>query len=180
MFSTDDSNAAISGHGNTVKVDLSDYTKVGHQHRIIDVSDLEQQLASKATTNHTHDIAHIKNLRTELNGKSDTGHTHDIRTITNYEKIDKLEDVTVKTASLGQSLDTKLYTFNVDDQGCLNIWYNTTTRIAQYLPTTSDWIFHNLSISEIDETLENHYLAITKIKEVLKEANIISSSESQQ
>ena len=84
MFSIDDINTVITNNGKTIKVDLTNYTKVGHTHKIVDFSDLEEQLAMKATTNHTHTIAEIKDLRTELNIKSDTSHTHDILTISNY------------------------------------------------------------------------------------------------
>ena len=80
MFSIEDINTVITTNGKTKKVDLTNYTKVGHTHKIVDVSDLEEQLANKATTNHTHSISEIKDLRTELDGKSNTGHTHDIPT----------------------------------------------------------------------------------------------------
>ena len=71
MFSIDDINTVITNNGKTIKVDLTNSTKVGHTHKIVDVSDLEEQLTNKATTNHTHSISEVKDLRTELDGKSD-------------------------------------------------------------------------------------------------------------
>ena len=47
MFSIDDINTVITNNGKTIKVDLANYTKVGHTHKIVDVSDLEEQLAKK-------------------------------------------------------------------------------------------------------------------------------------
>ena len=91
MFSNDDINTVITNNGKTIKVDLTNYTKVGHTHKIVDFSDLEEHLANKATTNHTHDIL----------------------TISNYEKLNKLEDVNIISLSLGQTADTKEYTTSV-------------------------------------------------------------------
>ena len=139
MFSIDDINTVITNNGKTIKVDLTNYTKVGHTHKIVDVSDLEEQLATKSTTNHTHSISEIKNLRTELDGKSDTGHTHDILTISNYEKLNQLEDVNIVSLSLGQIVDIKEYTLSVDSNSNLNI-YHVDLRIGQYLAGTNDWI----------------------------------------
>ena len=172
MFSIDDINTVITNNGKTIKVDLTNYTKVGHTHKIVDVSDLEEQLANKATTNHTHTIAEIKDLRTELNGKSDTTHTHDILTISNYQKLNQLEDVNILNLSLGQSLDDKEYTISVDSNSNLNI-YKGESRIGQYLAGTNDWILANYSLKDIDTILENHYDALVKLKQVLVDAGII-------
>ena len=172
MFSIDDINTVITNNGKTIKVDLTNYTKVGHTHKIVDVSDLEEQLANKATTNHTHTIAEIKDLRTELNGKSDTTHTHDILTISNYQKLNQLEDVNILNLSLGQSLDVKEYTISVDSNSNLNI-YKGESRIGQYLAGTNDWILANYSLKDIDTILENHYDALVKLKQVLVDAGII-------
>ena len=172
MFSIDDINTVITNNGKTIKVDLTNYTKVGHTHKIVDVSDLEEQLANKATTNHTHTIAEVKDLRTELNGKSDTTHTHDILTIENYEKLNKLEDVNILSLSLGQSLETKEYTISVDSESNLNI-FKGDLRIGEYVAGTNDWVLAGYSMKNIDTILENHYDALTKIKQVLIDAGII-------
>ena len=48
--------------GKVIKIDLSDYTKVGHVNQIIDIDELESHLTSKATLNHSHSISSIENL----------------------------------------------------------------------------------------------------------------------
>ena len=51
MYSIDDTTTStVTGNGKVIKIDLSDYSKVGHGHQIIDVEDLETQLESKATS----------------------------------------------------------------------------------------------------------------------------------
>ena len=172
MFSTDDINTVITNHGKTIKVDLSNYTKVGHTHKIVDVTELEEQLATKATTNHTHTIGEITELRTELNGKSNTNHTHDILTIQNTEKLNKLEDVNILNLSLGQTLDEKEYTISLDSESNLNI-FKGDLRIGQYIASKNDWVLANYSLNDIDTILENHYDALVKIKQVLIDAGII-------
>ena len=172
MFSIDDINTVITNNGKTIKVDLTNYTKVGHTHKIVDVSDLEEQLANKATTNQTHSISEIKDLRTELDWKSDTGHTHDILTISNYEKLNQLEDVNIVSLSLGQTVNDKEYTISVDSNSKLNI-YKGDLLIGQYLAGTNDWIFASYSLKDIDTILENHYDALTKLKQMLIDAGIV-------
>ena len=178
MFSIDDINTVITNHGKTIKVDLTNYTKVGHTHKIVDVSDLEEQLANKATTNHTHTIAEVSDLRTELNGKSNTNHTHDILTIQNTEKLNKIEDVNIISLSLGQTLDDKEYTLCVDSESNLNI-YKGELRIAEYLAASNDWVLAGYSVKDIDTILENHYDALVKMKQVLVDAGIVVVSSSQ-
>ena len=114
MFSTEDVNSVLTNHGKTIKVDLTNYTQVGHTHNIADVNNLEEELSNKASTNHTHTIGQIAELRTELNEKSNTNHTHDILTIQNTEKLNKLEDVNILSLSSSQSLDVKEYTISID------------------------------------------------------------------
>ena len=36
MFSIDDTSGTMTSKGNTIKVDLSNYAKIHHNHRIID------------------------------------------------------------------------------------------------------------------------------------------------
>ena len=175
MFSIDDTTGTMTGSGKTIKVDLSNYSKIGHGHRIIDIDELESQLADKATTNHTHKIDQVEKLRDELSKKSDTGHTHDIRTISNSQNLSLLNDVNILSLSIGKSADEKSYTFIVDEQENLNLFHND-LRIGQYLPSTGDWVLANYSLKEIDATLENHYEALVKIKEILKEAGLITAS----
>ena len=141
MFSIDDINTVITNNGKTIKVDLTNYTKVGHTHKIVDVSNLEEQLANKATTNHTHSISEIK-------------------------------DLSIVNLSLGQTADTKEYTFSVDSNSNLNI-YKGDLRIGQYLSGTNDWILASYSLKDIDTILENHYDALTKLKQVLIDAWIV-------
>lgn len=175
MFSMDDTSGTMTGKGQTIKIDLSNYAKISHKHRILDVETLESQLANKATMNHTHKIDHIEKLRDELNKKSDTGHTHDIRTISHSENLPVLNDVNVLMLSLGKDADTKDFTFTVDEQGNLNIFHED-VRIGQYLPSTNDWVLASYSLKEIDTTLENHYQCLVKIKQILKDAGLITSS----
>ena len=170
----DDTSGTMTTKGQTIKIDLSDYSKVGHNHRIIDIETLESQLASKATTEHTHKIDEVQNLRDTLDRKSDTGHTHDIRTISNVQNLPLLNDVNILTLSLGKSADERNYTIVVDEQGSLNV-YKEDLRIAQYIPGSNDWIFASYSMKDIDTTLENHYQALTKIKDILKQAGLITA-----
>ena len=174
MFSIDDTSGTMTNKGKTIKVDLSNYTKVGHQHIIIDIDTLESTLANKANNNHTHKIDSIEKLRDELNRKSDIGHTHDIRTITNSQTLPLLNDVNILIMSLSKSADQRDYTFSVDEEGTLNIFHND-LRIGQYIPGTNDWVLANYSLKEIDETLENHYQCLLKIKQILKDAGLITS-----
>ena len=177
MYSIDDTTTStVTGSWKVIKIDLSDYSKVGHGHQIIDVEDLESQLDSKATVNHTHDIAHILKLSDTLEKKSDVGHTHDVNTITNITKLSTLEDVNILSLSLSKSSDDKDYTISVDDNNCLNIYYNE-LRIAQYTPSTKDWVFGDYSMSKIDETLENHYQVLQVIIKALKEHDILVDEE---
>ena len=177
MFSTDDTTTStVTGNGKVIKLDLSDYSKVGHGHQIIDVEDLETQLASKATANHTHSISEVKELADSLSKKSDKGHTHDVNTITNITKLGTLEDVNILSLSLSKSSDEKDYNISVDDEGVLNIYYKE-LRIAQYTPSTSDWLFGNYSMAKIDETLENHYQVLQVIINALKSAGILVDQE---
>ena len=80
MYSIDDTTTStVTGNGKVIKIGLSDYSKVGHGHQIIDVEDLETQLNSKATVNHTH-IDHVLTLRDTLSKKSDVVQSHDVNT----------------------------------------------------------------------------------------------------
>ena len=178
MFSVDDTSGTLTNSGKTIKVDLSNYTKVGHGHQIIDIKDLESTLSNKASTNHTHKIDQIEKLRDTLSKKSDTGHTHDINTITNVSKLSHLEDVNIIQLSISKNDSQKDYTCCVDDQGNLNL-FNGDIRIAQYLPSISDWVFSSYSMKEIDTTLENHYQVLQKIIQSLKDAGILTTTESQ-
>ena len=121
MFSIDDTNGTMTSHGQTIRLDLSSYSKEGHKHRIIDVDTLESQLANKTTLQHTHKIDQIEKLRDTLDKKSDTGHTHDIRTISNSQNLPLLNDVNILVLSLGKNADERNYTISVDEQGNLNI-----------------------------------------------------------
>ena len=132
MFSIDDTTGTMTNKGKTIKIDLSDYSKVGHGHRIIDVESLESQLANKATTQHTHKIDQVEKLRDELNNKSNTNHTHDIRTISNTQNLPVLNDVNVLMLSVSKNSDEKDYTFTVDEQGNLNLFHRD-LRVAEYL-----------------------------------------------
>ena len=174
MFSIDDTTGTMTGKGQTIKIDLADYAKTDHHHRIIDVDSLETQLASKATIEHTHKIDQVEKLRDELNKKSDTGHTHDIRTISNSQNLPLLNDVNVIVMSISKTADDRNYIFSVDEQGNLNIFHND-LRIGQYVPGSNDWILASYSLKEIDTTLENHYQALLKIKQVLESAGLITN-----
>ena len=107
-----------------------------------------------------------------MDGKSDNGHTHDILTISNYEKLNQLEDLNIVSLSLGQTVNEKDYTISVDSNSNLNI-YKDDLRIGQYLAGTNDWIFASYSLKDIDTILENHYDALTKLKQVLIDAGIV-------
>ena len=176
MFSIDDTTGTMTGHGQTIKIDLSNYSKEGHKHRIIDVDSLESQLANKATIQHTHKIDQVENLRDNLDKKSDVGHTHDIRTISNTQNLPLLNDVNIIQLSMSKNGDDRDFTISVDEQGNLNIYRND-LRIGQYLVGTNDWVFSNISMKEIDTTLDNHYQCLVKIKEVLKDAGLITQKE---
>ena len=171
MFSIDDTSGTMTGHGQTIKIDLSNYSKEGHKHRIIDVDSLESQLANKATIQHT-----LENLRDSLDRKSDVGHTHDIRTISNTQNLPLLNDVNIIQLSLSKSGDDRDFSIYVDEQGNLNIFHND-LRIGQYLVGTNDWVLSNISLKEIDTTLDNHYQCLVKIKEILKDAGLITQKE---
>lgn len=177
MFSIDDTTGTMTNKGKTIKIDLSDYSKVGHGHRIIDVESLESQLANKATTQHTHKIDQVEKLRDELNNKSNTNHTHDIRTISNTQNLPVLNDVNVLMLSVSKNSDEKDYTFTVDEQGNLNLFHRD-LRVAEYLPGSNNWVFSSYSLKEIDDTLENHYQCLLKIKDILKDAGLITSDGS--
>lgn len=174
----DDTTGTMTGNGKTIKVDLSNYSKVGHGHQIIDIQELDNTLANKASLQHTHKIDSIEKLRDTLNKKSDTGHTHDINTITNVTKLSKLEDVNVVLLSLGKDIDTKNYTLCVDDQENLDL-YKGELRVAQYMPSINDWVFGSYSLKDFDTTLENHYQALQKIIQTLKDAGLLTSSTTQ-
>lgn len=179
MFSIDDTSGTMTAKGNTIKVDLSNYAKIHHNHRIIDIESLESQLSDKATKTHTHEIDDVGTLRDTLNKKSDTNHTHDIRTISNTQNLAVLNDVNVLKLSVSSSADDKDYSFTVDSQGNLNIFHKD-NRIGQYLLSTNDWVLSNVSMKEIDTTLENHYQALTKIMDLMKEHGWITNSINQQ
>ena len=172
MYSTEEVTSTVTGSGKTIKVDLSNYTKVGHGHQIIDIQELESTLANKAAAQHTHKIDSIEKLRDTLSKKSDVGHTHDINTIANMSKLPLLEDVNIVILSLGKNKDTKDYTLCVDDQGNLNL-FKDDLRVAQYMPSTNDWIFGTYSLKDFDTTLENHYQVLQKIIQTLKDAGIL-------
>ena len=189
MFSIDDTSGTMTTSGKTIKVDLSDYTKVGHGHQIIDVQGLETTLANKATAEHTHKIDDVSKLRDTLDKKSDKGHTHDVNTISNISKLSLLEDVNVLMLSLSKNNESKDYTCVVDEQGNLNVFRDegsessgtsSPLRIAQYMPSTNDWVFGSYSLKEIDTTLENHYQVLQKIIQVLKDSGLINQSINQQ
>lgn len=176
MYSTNEVTSTLTSSGKTIKVDLSQYTKVGHGHQIIDIQELENTLANKASVQHTHKIDSIEKLRDTLSKKSDTGHTHDINTIANASKLPLLEEVNIVLLSLGKNKDTRDYTICVDEQGILNI-FKDELRIAQYLPSTNDWIFGTYSLKDFDTTLENHYQALQKIIQTLKDAGILINQQ---
>ena len=176
MFSIDDTAGTMTAKGKTIKVDLSNYSKVGHGHQIIDVQGLENTLANKATAEHTHKIDDVSKLRDSLNKKSDIGHTHDVNTISNISKLSLLEDVNVLMLSLSKNSEEKDYTCVVDEQGNLNLFRHE-IRIAQYLPSTNDWILANYSLKDFDTTLENHYQALQKIIQALKDAGILINKQ---
>ena len=126
--------------------------------------------------NHTHDIDHIEKLRDTLGKKSEVGHTHDVNTITNITKLSTLEDVNILSLSISKDSEEKDYTISVNDEGFLNIYYKE-LRIAQYIPSTGDWVFGNYSMSKIDETWENHYQVLQVIIKALKDAGILVDEE---
>ena len=69
-------------------------------------------------------------------------------------------------------MNEKDYTISVDSNSNLNI-YKDDLRIGQYLAGTNDWIFASYSLKDIDTILENHYDALTKLKQVLIDAGIV-------
>ena len=177
MYSIDDSaTSMVTGNGKVIKLNLSDYSKVSHGHQIIDVEDFEIQLAAKATVNHTNDIDHVVDLSDTLSKKSEVAHTHDVNTITNITKLGTLEEVNILSLSISKGSNDKDYPISVDDNGILNIFYKE-LRIAQYNPSTSDWVFGEYSMSKIDETLENHYQVLQVIIKALKDDGILVDDE---
>ena len=132
---------------------------------------------------HHHPIDEIDGLSASLanlsSTKSDVNHTHETL---NDVKILKLSLSTVQS-DVEQDNNDKSYapselrseasfTFFVDDAGNLNI-LNDDLVIGKYIPSERDWMFGEISLKEVDSTLENHYKALTKIKQVLKEAGLI-------
>lgn len=63
----------------------STFTPSAHNHTITEITGLQAELNSKASSSHTHTIANVTNLQAELNKKSDTGHSHDDRYYTETE-----------------------------------------------------------------------------------------------
>lgn len=131
---------------------------------------------------HHHPIDEIDGLSASLanlsSTKSDVNHTHETL---NDVKILKLSLSTVQSeriedpesqSDVEQDNNDKSFTFFVDDAGNLNI-LNDDLVIGKYIPSERDWMFGEISLKEVDSTLENHYKALTKIKQVLKEAGLI-------
>ena len=79
-----------------------------------------------------------------------------------------MEDVNILSLSISKSSDEKDYTINVDDNGIRSIFYQN-LRVAQYTPSTGDWMFGDYNMSKINETLENHYQFLQVIIKALKE-----------
>lgn len=85
LIGADDLNVAW----NDIKNKPVAYNPILHEHAIGDIIDLEEVLASKASTTHTHihthPISDITNLQTSLDNKSDISHIHDGRYFTESE-----------------------------------------------------------------------------------------------
>lgn len=68
-----------------IKDKPSTFNPSAHNHTITEITGLQAELNSKASSSHTHTIANVTNLQAELNKKSDTGHSHDDRYYTETE-----------------------------------------------------------------------------------------------
>jgi len=63
----------------------STFNPSAHNHTITEITGLQVQLDSKASSSHTHTIANISNLQAELNSKASSSHLHDDRYYTETE-----------------------------------------------------------------------------------------------
>ena len=81
-------------------------------------------------------------------------------------EIDGIENPNFQTVGLGP------YLLSVDDNDNLLITRNDLL-LCEYSTSDNDWKFGDISLKEVDATLENHYRALSKIKQVLKEAGLI-------
>ena len=90
-------------------VDLSNYAKKDHKHKVRDVdglqnelamvqsniyngvsqyiTDVSQEIANKADEKHTHEIADVNGLKGALGGKASSKHYHDIEDINNLQTV---------------------------------------------------------------------------------------------
>ena len=84
-------------------------------------------------------------------------------------EIDGIENPTFHTVSVG---DREPYVLSVDDNDNLLITRNDLL-LCEYSTKDNDWKFGEISLKDVDATLENHYKALSKIKQVLKEAGLI-------
>ena len=125
-----------------------------HHHPIDEVDGLSASLAQLSTT------------------KSDVNHTHETLNDVKILKLSLSTTSATSEASTCEGGDDRSFTFFVDDSGNLCI-LNDDLVIGKYITSERDWLFGDISLKEVDSTLENHYKALTKIKQVLKEAGLI-------
>lgn len=80
-----------SAHNHTIteitglQAELNSKASSSHTHTIANITGLQGQLDSKASSAHTHSIANITNLQIELNNKSNVNHTHVISAVTGLQ-----------------------------------------------------------------------------------------------
>lgn len=70
---------------NDIKDKPSTFNPSAHNHTITEITGLQAELNSKASSSHTHSIANITNLQIELNNKSNVNHTHVISAVTGLQ-----------------------------------------------------------------------------------------------
>jgi hypothetical protein len=150
---------------NTINVNLSNYSKVGHRHNMIDINELISTLGGKTNIGHTHVITDIKDLNDTLISKSNVGHTHTYSAITDINSLPQLNSVNLTTFTINEK-----YSVQVDDSGDLRIFFLSNV-IAHFVSGTYHWYIDGIDlnqfITDTNATLENHYNAIQLIMQNL-------------
>ena len=163
-----------SSSSTTVKIDLSNYALTSETATKVDLEALQTIVANKLDKEpaHTHSIAEVNQLQTELNTKYDTSKQYSYAVIlSDSEKIPYLEDVKVVKLDITTDKETSGYIFKLDSSsGDLQI-YNNNVCILSYNKALGHWIFGSTDLNdfmtEVNETLVNHYNAITILMQSL-------------
>lgn len=166
------SDKSDTGHSH-IKTDITDFI---HNHIISDITNLQENLDSKASTSdlsivqttlndkasisHSHTIADVNNLQTDLDSKSNTGHIHGESDITN------LTTDLANKASVDHNHDGRYYTQSQTDSKLSNKSdithnHNSVYAVKSIETTVSD---HTTRLNTAEENISNNTSAISAIQ----------------